>query len=52
MNINVGKQFEILIYITLEFLSLARMLVKALDFCAQSIKWDETSFNTTFDTKM
>ena len=27
------------------------MLAKALDLYAQPIKWDETSFNTTFGTK-
>ena len=28
------------------------MLAKALDFCAQPMKWDETSFDTLFDIKM
>ena len=28
------------------------MLAKALNLCAQPMKWDETSFNTPFGTKM
>ena len=36
---------------SLEFQKLVNMLEKALDFWAQPVKWDETSFNTLFGTK-
>ena len=37
---------------SLKFWKLVKMLAKALNYCAQPIKWDETSFNTPFSTKM
>ena len=37
---------------SLKFWKLVQMLANALYLCAQSMKWDETSFNTSFGTKM
>ena len=37
---------------SLKFWKLVQMLANALYLCAQSMKWDETSFNTPFGTKM